>query len=65
MPVKGKVESSRTQINVLIPVIEKDLETLPYVIDGIRKYVQHPIEYGSLSFHERNGYVRKTGVSSR
>ncbi|MCZ8520407.1 MULTISPECIES: DUF6492 family protein [Paenibacillus] len=30
-------------IDVLIPAIEKDLHTLPYVIDGIRKYVQHRI----------------------
>ncbi|SDG54441.1 hypothetical protein SAMN04488542_1578 [Fontibacillus panacisegetis] len=43
MPVKVKSESSRTQIDVLIPAIEKDLETLPHVIDGIRKQVRHPI----------------------
>ncbi|WP_138493591.1 DUF6492 family protein [Paenibacillus pinistramenti] len=30
-------------IDVLIPCIEKDLGTLPYVIDHIRRYVQHPI----------------------
>ncbi|PYI56204.1 DUF6492 family protein [Paenibacillus flagellatus] len=30
-------------IDVLIPAIEKDLGTLPFVIDGIRKHVRHPI----------------------
>ncbi len=34
---------SKTKIDILIPAIEKDLGTLPYVIDAIRKYVQHPI----------------------
>lgn len=31
------------QIDVLIPAIEKDLGTLPYVIDSVRRYVRHPI----------------------
>ena len=31
------------KIDVLIPVIEKDLEVVSYVIDGIRKFVMHPI----------------------
>lgn len=43
MPDKVKTLSSRTQIDVLIPAIEKDLGTLPHVIDAIRKHVQHPI----------------------
>jgi len=30
-------------IDVVIPAIDKDLGTLPYVIDSIRKYVRHPI----------------------
>ncbi|AEI43713.1 DUF6492 family protein [Paenibacillus mucilaginosus] len=30
-------------IDVLIPAIEKDLHTLPYVIDSIRAFVRHPI----------------------
>lgn len=34
------------RIDVLIPAIEKDLGTLPHVIDGIRKQVKHPL--GSL-----------------
>jgi hypothetical protein len=32
-----------TPIDVLIPAIEKDLATLPHVIDAVRKYVKHPI----------------------
>ena len=32
-----------TPIDVLIPAIEKDLATLPHVIDSVRKYVKHPI----------------------
>lgn len=32
-----------TTIDVLIPAIEKDLATLPHVIDAVRKYVKHPI----------------------
>lgn len=35
--------SSRTKIDVLIPAIEKDLRTLPFVIDGVKKNVKHPI----------------------
>lgn len=35
--------SSSIKIDVLIPAIEKDLGTLPYVIDSIRKQVKHPI----------------------
>jgi hypothetical protein len=35
--------SSRTKIDILIPAIEKDLVTLPYVIDAVRKHVKHPI----------------------
>lgn len=34
---------SSVKIDVLIPAIEKDLGTLPYVIDSIRKQVKHPI----------------------
>jgi len=30
-------------IDVVIPAIDKDLGTLPHVIDSIRKYVRHPI----------------------
>ncbi|SDD11443.1 hypothetical protein SAMN02799630_02131 [Paenibacillus sp. UNCCL117] len=35
--------SSQTKIDVLIPAIEKDMKTLPHVIDAVRKYVRHPI----------------------
>lgn len=38
-----KRQLSRTRIDILIPAIEKDLETLPYVIDAVRKQVKHPI----------------------
>ncbi|MFC5652481.1 DUF6492 family protein [Paenibacillus solisilvae] len=31
------------KIDILIPAIEKDLGTLPYVIDSVRKQVRHPI----------------------
>nr|WP_199731632.1 DUF6492 family protein [Cohnella endophytica] len=31
------------RIDVVIPAIDKDLDTLPYVIDSVRKYVAHPI----------------------
>lgn len=36
-------QRSSTKIDVLIPAIDKDLATLPYVIDSVRKYVMHPI----------------------
>lgn len=39
---KAKI-SSQTPIDILIPAIDKDLGTLPYVIDALRKYVKHPI----------------------
>ncbi|MEK4047855.1 DUF6492 family protein [Paenibacillus sp. FSL H8-0048] len=37
------VTSSAPPIDVLIPAIEKDLATLSFVIDSLRRYVQHPI----------------------
>jgi hypothetical protein len=39
------IESNRSAvpIDVLIPAIEKDLATLPHVIDSVRKHVSHPI----------------------
>lgn len=44
MPTALKSEpSSKTKIDILIPAIEKDLGTLPYVIDAARKQVKHPI----------------------
>ncbi|OAB40776.1 DUF6492 family protein [Paenibacillus glacialis] len=44
MPIPRKSElRSRTKIDILIPAIEKDLGTLPFVIDAVRKYVKHPI----------------------
>ena len=41
-PLRSHI-SSRKKIDVLIPAIEKDLGTLPYVIDAIRSKVKHPI----------------------
>ena len=35
--------NKREIIDVLIPVVEKDLDVLPYVIDAARKNVRHPI----------------------
>lgn len=32
-----------SKIDVVIPAIDKDLGTLPYVIDSVRKHVAHPI----------------------
>ncbi len=44
MPLAKKRQTgSRTTIDVLIPAIEKDLRTLPHVIDGVRRHVKHPI----------------------
>ncbi|OKP90354.1 hypothetical protein A3844_05530 [Paenibacillus helianthi] len=37
--------TSGPAIDVLIPAIEKDLATLPYVIDSLRRYVRHPISH--------------------
>lgn len=34
---------SGPSIDILIPAIEKDLATLPHVIDSLRRYVSHPI----------------------
>ncbi|WP_449599887.1 DUF6492 family protein [Paenibacillus sp. Marseille-Q9583] len=44
MPSPKKVRISHAvTIDVLIPAIEKDLATLPYVIDAVRTHVKHPI----------------------
>jgi hypothetical protein len=36
---------SGPSIDILIPAIEKDLATLPYVIDSLRRHVRHPISH--------------------
>ncbi|MEK3771955.1 DUF6492 family protein [Paenibacillus sp. FSL R5-0887] len=41
-PSKARIRHAVT-IDVLIPAIEKDLQTLPHVIDAVRKQVKHPI----------------------
>lgn len=41
-PKKVRIRHAVT-IDVLIPAIEKDLATLPYVIDAVRTHVKHPI----------------------
>lgn len=44
MPSPNKVRIRHAvTIDVLIPAIEKDLATLPYVIDAVRTHVKHPI----------------------
>lgn len=44
MPSPSKVRIRHAvMIDVLIPAIEKDLATLPYVIDAVRTHVKHPI----------------------
>jgi len=40
---ENRAAGSSTKIDVFIPAIEKDLGTLPFVIDSVRKHVQHPI----------------------
>ncbi|MBB6024423.1 hypothetical protein HNR77_005533 [Paenibacillus sp. JGP012] len=40
---RGMQLNAASKIDVLIPAIEKDLATLPLVIDNIRRYVKHPI----------------------
>lgn len=39
----GMPSDSSIKIDVVIPAIPKDLGTLPYVIDSVRKHVAHPI----------------------
>lgn len=41
--IRGIWLKSMPMIDILIPAIEKDLGTLPYVIDNVRRFVQHPI----------------------
>ncbi len=39
----GPIPASDLPIDVLIPSIDKDYDMLPYMIDGIRSCIQHPI----------------------
>jgi hypothetical protein len=39
----GQNVSSQTKIDIIIPVVEKDLAVLPYAIDGARDNLKHPI----------------------
>lgn len=43
LPVK-KVTPSTEPIDVIIPIIAKDLETLPLCLEGVRHCVEHPIK---------------------
>ncbi|WP_334074488.1 MULTISPECIES: DUF6492 family protein [Paenibacillus] len=44
MPERNEIRLNHAPvIDILIPAIEKDLGTLPYVIDNLRRYVQQPI----------------------
>lgn len=43
MTAKTKRNKTGEAIDVLIPAIDKDLGTLPHVIDSIRREVKHPI----------------------
>ncbi|WP_379134255.1 DUF6492 family protein [Paenibacillus sp. sgz500958] len=45
MPEPTTSSDHSTPIDVLIPAIEKDLATLPHVIDSLRRYVKHPISH--------------------
>ena len=38
------IKPSDDPIDVVIPVVAKDLGTLPLCIEGVRRQVQHPIE---------------------
>jgi len=40
----GRERKSLLPIDIVIPVIDKDAETLPYVIDSARKHIRHPIK---------------------
>jgi hypothetical protein len=42
LPIRARIRHAAT-IDVLIPAIEKDLATLPYVVDAVRTHVKHPI----------------------
>ncbi|MBD2028358.1 DUF6492 family protein [Leptolyngbya sp. FACHB-711] len=35
---------SKAPIEIVIPCIERDLETLPFVVENVRKYLNHPIQ---------------------
>lgn len=42
--VFGDIDQSLIDVDVIIPVIKKDLDVLPYVVKSIRKYLKHPID---------------------
>ena len=39
----GENALSDVKLDILMPVLEKDLVTLPHALEGIRKYLRHPI----------------------
>lgn len=64
---------SSPAIDILIPAIDKDLAALPYVIDGLRKHVKHPIgkiyvvspdskRIRSLCMRKKCAFVNETAV---
>jgi len=40
---RDRGESSDTPLDILIPVIDKDSDSLPYVVDSAREHIRHPI----------------------
>ncbi|MBP7496984.1 MAG: hypothetical protein KA792_04900 [Bacteroidales bacterium] len=39
-----KIIISKLPLDIIIPAIDKDIETLPYVIDAAKKNIKHPID---------------------
>ncbi|WP_027416273.1 DUF6492 family protein [Aneurinibacillus terranovensis] len=57
-PATNRPLTGRIKIDVLIPVIEKDLKVLPFVIDGVKKNVKHPIG-DIIIVAPNNGKIKK------
>lgn len=39
-----KTVISKLPLDIIIPAIEKDIDTLPYVVEAARKHIKHPID---------------------
>ena len=59
------LRSSNVKIDILIPVVEKDMDTLPFVIEAANKYINNPL--GTIFIVGKKGIIEdfclKTGCA--
>jgi len=58
----ARYKKSSLPIDIVIPVVDKDVETLPFAIDSARRYIGHPIMDVYLVCPENSVLVKRIGL---